>query len=460
MTKAKTLLKTAYICQHCGSVHSKWSGKCQDCGLWNCLVEELIEKNPAASKNAAKLGESVGNFENLTDFGHEQQRVSTGNEEFDRTVGGGLVIGSALLIGGDPGIGKSTLLIQISASMAKENAKVAYISGEESLNQIRLRAQRLGIDNSHVCLLSETVLENIIAALDATQMRLVIIDSIQTLTSNCFTGAPGTVTQVKYCANELINYCKKKAITLMIIGHVTKDGQIAGPKVLEHMVDTVLYFETDGGNNFRIIRAIKNRFGGVNEIGVFEMRSGGLHQVNNPSELFISPLDRQISGSSVYAGIEGSRPILVEVQGLVAKSFIPTPRRAAVGWDHNRLSMLLAVLQVRYGLSCADKDVYFNIAGGLKINDPAIDLAVCSSIISAAINKPLPTNMVVFGEVGLSGEVRKVSQGEARIKEAIKLGFKRAIVPRGMELDYGKNSPHKLELFEISHVRELKDIIK
>jgi DNA repair protein RadA/Sms len=442
--------KTGYVCQSCGSIFSKWAGRCGECGEWNCIQEELIE-----SKNspAVKFKENI-TFQDLASEDHDYARAVTDINELDRVLGGGLVKGSAVLIGGDPGIGKSTLLIQLAAKLSVKMNKVVYISGEESIHQIRLRAHRLGLANANVKLLAETKLEDIISLLTKEgDVEFVIIDSVQTISSDSFNSAPGTVTQVRACSNELINFAKANGQILMLVGHVTKDGQIAGPKILEHMVDTVLYFEGDRGNQFRILRAVKNRFGGINEIGVFEMRDCGLTEVSNPSELFISPLERSISGSSIFAGIEGTRPILVEVQGLVAKSFIPTPRRSAIGWDSNRLSMLIAVLQVRYGVNISDKEIYLNIAGGLKISDPAADLAVICSLLSAATRKPLPKKTIVFGEVGLSGEVRRVSHCEIRLKEARKLGFENAIIPANAE-----KGDIKMNFIEVSHIKQLEDI--
>jgi DNA repair protein RadA/Sms len=442
--------KTCYLCQECGSIASKWAGQCADCGQWNCMVEELIEDK--VGKNKTLSGTCT--FDDLSYNEFECARAVSNIGELDRVLGGGLVKGSAILIGGDPGIGKSTLLIQLAAQLSMNGKKIAYISGEESIHQIKLRAHRLGIVDSSIKLLAETRMENILAAVDSEKnVEVVIIDSIQTIASDDFNSAPGTVTQVRACAHELISVAKAKGQVLILVGHVTKDGQIAGPKVLEHMVDTVLYFEGDKGNHFRILRAVKNRFGGINEIGVFEMQRHGLMEVSNPSKLFISPLERNSSGSCVFAGIEGTRPLLIEVQGLVAKSFIPTPRRSAIGWDSNRLSMLIAVLQVRYGLTIADKEIYLNIAGGLKISDPAADLAVVCSLLSASKKQTIINRSVVFGEVGLSGEVRKVSHADIRIKEAQKLGFEVAIIPAGS--DVGDST---MRIIEIGHIKQLEDV--
>jgi DNA repair protein RadA/Sms len=379
-------------------------------------------------------------------------RTLTTLSELDRVLGGGLVNGSAILIGGDPGIGKSTLLLQLVASLALQGKNCAYISGEESIDQIRLRALRLGMVAPPVKMLSATNVRDIIATIEASPPDIVVIDSIQTMFIDSFNSAPGTVSQVRAASHELIRMAKSRGIILLLVGHVTKDGQIAGPKVLEHMVDTVLYFEGERGHQFRILRAVKNRFGSVNEIGVFQMSGCGLEEVPNPSALFLSQRERAVSGAAVFAGIEGTRPVLVEIQALVSPSLLPTPRRAVVGWDSNRLAMIIAVLGVRYGVMLADKEVYLNVAGGLRILEPAADLAVAAALISSVMNIPLPQESVVFGEVGLSGEVRIVSHTDIRLKEAAKLGFTQAIIPSTPKL--GKSD---VALKEIMHIKGLKD---
>jgi DNA repair protein RadA/Sms len=402
-----------------------------------------------------KSGKKI-EFVSLSGEAQDIARSTTGINELDRVLGGGLVSGSAILIGGDPGIGKSTLVLQTVASVAFSGMKAAYISGEESIDQVRLRARRLGLNEAPVILMSATNVKDIIASINAIEKpAIVVIDSIQTMFVEDIISAPGTVSQVRSSAHELISFAKKKNITLLIVGHVTKEGQIAGPKVLEHMVDTVLYFEGERGHQFRILRAIKNRFGAANEIGVFEMREKGLEEVPNPSALFLSSIGGKVSGSTVFAGMEGTRPVLLEIQALVASTPVPTPRRAVVGWDSNRLAMIIAVLQTRYGIFLADKEVYLNVAGGLKINEPAADLAVAIALISSFVNMPLPKESVIFGELGLSGEVRMVGQSDIRLKESQKLGFSSAIVPSGV-----KNQNNSFILQEIRHIRELANLFK
>jgi len=413
--------KSTYSCTSCGSVSSKWMGQCPECLEWGTVIEESV----SASKIIVPKTGSVQEIHTLADKIESTIRTKTPIEELNRVLGGGLVAASAILIGGDPGIGKSTLLLQLCTSLASSDIGCLYITGEESTNQIKLRAQRLGIHDNKTGLLAATNVEDIISTIDQNkkQLRVVVIDSIQTIASSEFSSAPGTVSQIRACAHQLIHYAKQNNITLLLACHVNKDGQLAGPKVLEHMVDTVLYFEGDHNNHFRILRSIKNRFGGVNEIGVFEMTSHGLVEISNPSELFLMERENNVSGSAVFAGIEGSRPLLIEIQALIAPTNMATPRRSVVGWDNNRLSMIIAVLGVRFGLNLSSHEVYLSVAGGLRITEPAADLAVAAALISAASNKPLPQGSIFFGEVGLSGEVRRVSQTEARIKEATKLGF-------------------------------------
>lgn len=414
-------VKKKYSCASCGSLSSKWAGQCPDCMEWNTISEEMS----SASKITVSSAGSPQQLHSLADKAEKTIRTKTPMEELNRVLGGCLVSGSAILIGGDPGIGKSTLLLQLLSSLSKGNTGYLYITGEESINQIRLQAERLGIQDNNTGLLAATNIEDIISTIDQNKqdLDLVVIDSIQTVATSELSSAPGTVSQIRASAHILINYAKQNNITLLIACHVNKDGQLAGPKVLEHMVDTVLYFEGDHNNHFRILRSIKNRFGGVNEIGVFEMTSRVLMEISNPSELFLMERENNVSGSAVFAGIEGSRPLLIEVQALIAPTNMATPRRSVVGWDNNRLSMIIAVLGVRFGLNLAAHEVYLSVAGGLRITEPAADLAVAAALISASGNTPLPEGSIFFGEVGLSGEVRKVSQTEARVKEASKLGF-------------------------------------
>lgn len=413
------MTKKHYICSNCGNISPKWSGQCFDCGVWGSIVEEIVSANQAIVN---KVG-SKQDFDKLSGHVTEQLRIPTPIGELNRVLGGGLVLGSAILIGGDPGIGKSTLLLQLAASNFASKMNCLYITGEESLDQIKLRAIRLNLTNYNTDILAATNLEDIIASIEANKnnIDLIVIDSIQTITTKELSSPPGTVSQIRTCANELVNYAKQNNIIILLSCHVTKDGQLAGPKILEHLVDTVLYFEGDNNNHFRILRSYKNRFGGVGEIGVFEMSGSGLIEVTNPSELFLMKREQNVIGTSIFAGIEGSRPLLMEVQALIVPSNMVTPRRSAVGWDANRLSMILAVLSSRIGLNLVNYEVYLSIAGGLKIADPASDLAVAASLISAATGKPIPEHSVFFGEISLSGEIRKTAKAETRIKEAVKL---------------------------------------
>ncbi len=418
-----------YVCQSCGAVHGKWSGQCGACGQWNSIVEESRSAPPGALKPAATSRARGVQFESLQSDTPEPPRIVTGVGEFDRVCGGGVVPGSAILLGGDPGVGKSTLLLEVTARAALRGASVAYISGEEAVEQIRARAKRMGLASAPVNLASATALREIVGTLKREKLDIVIIDSIQTLWSDAHEAGPGSVTQVRACAGELVRLAKAQGVAVVLVGHVTKDGQIAGPRVVEHMVDAVLSFEGERGYPFRILRAGKNRFGATDEIGVFEMGDSGLREVANPSALFLGDSKERAPGSAVFAGIEGSRPVLVEVQALVAPSAYGTPRRAVVGWDSGRLAMLLAVLEARCGLGFGDRDVYLNVAGGLRINEPAADLAAAAALISSATDMPLPQGCVAFGEISLSGEVRAVGRAEARLREAAKLGFDQALSP-------------------------------
>ena len=440
------MAKARFVCSACGAVTSKWAGRCDSCGEWNTIAEEV----PLASgPGKAALGAARGAEMALTDLATieaEAPRRTFGMPELDRVLGGGLVGASVTLVGGDPGIGKSTLLLQAAAAFAGTGGKVVYVSGEEATAQIRMRAARLGVTGANVALAAETNLRSILTTLEKEKPDLVVIDSIQTVWADTVESAPGSVAQVRASAHELVRFAKRQGISVVLVGHVTKEGQIAGPRVVEHMVDTVLYFEGERGHQFRILRAVKNRFGPADEIGVFEMTGEGLAEVSNPSELFLSERDKPTPGAVVFAGIEGTRPLLVELQALVAPSPLGTPRRTVVGWDSGRLAMILAVLESRVGLSFAGQDVYLNVAGGLKIAEPAADLAVAAALLSARLDTPLPGETVTFGEISLSGAIRPAPQTDARLKEAEKLGFLRAHMPKG-----GKKSANAVNMTRILH---------
>ncbi len=450
----------SYICQSCGAVTSRWAGKCESCNEWNTITEEITEG--AVPKGLS--GKQKGNVIDFVDLKHDSSKIyprhQTRIAEFDRVTGGGLVPGAAILIGGDPGIGKSTLLLQAVCALNANNVSCVYISGEESTDQIRMRANRLGLGDSSVKLASATNVRDILASVKSApkHVQLLIIDSIQTMYVDSIDSAPGTVTQVRTSAQEIIRMAKSRNISVIFVGHVTKDGNIAGPRVLEHLVDTVLYFEGDRSHHFRILRSVKNRFGPTDEIGVFEMAEQGLIEVKNPSALFLSQRHEGVAGSAVLAALEGTRPLLVEVQALVAPSSLGSPRRAVLGWDHNRLAMIVAVLETRCNISLSSHDIFLNIAGGIRINEPAADLAVAAALISAISNVALPKDMVFFGEIGLAGEVRQVSQPDIRLKESSKLGFERATIPRLNK----KATKKDMEILanEIEHVRELAELLE
>jgi len=421
-----------YVCQSCGSAASKWQGQCADCGEWNTLAEESrADATAFGRKHDLRRGGAAIDLVGLDSEAPIPERLSTGIAEFDRALGGGLVEGSAILIGGDPGIGKSTLLLQAAAELARRGHDVVYISGEEATAQVRLRAQRLGLGEAPVRLGSATSVRDILATFDGgASPALIVIDSIQTMYSDAIEGAPGTVSQVRASAQELIRFAKEGGSALVLVGHVTKDGSIAGPRVLEHMVDTVLSLEGERSHQYRLLRALKNRFGGTEEIGVFAMGESGMTNVANPSSLFLTARDEVVSGTAVFPAMEGTRPVLVEVQALVVRlASGATPRRAVVGWDSSRLAMVLAVLEARCGVSFAACEVYLNIAGGYRVTDPACDLAVAAALVSALAERPLPSGQVVFGELALSGELRPVAHAPLRLREAAKLGFDGAIVP-------------------------------
>jgi DNA repair protein RadA/Sms len=427
--------RSTFICQNCGTVHQRWQGKCENCGEWNSIVEEATAAAPLPGGGRTGRGRTF-RLEGLAGESVEAPRRASGIAELDRVTGGGFVRGSVLLIGGEPGIGKSTLLIQAAAALARQGDRVVYISGEEAVAQVRLRAQRLKLATAPVELASETHVDDIVATLSSGPVpRLVVIDSIQTMWSDSVDSAPGTVTQVRGSAQALIRYAKTSGACVILVGHVTKDGQIAGPRVVEHMVDAVLSFEGEGGHHFRILRGLKNRFGPTDEIGVFEMTGDGLAEVTNPSALFLGARDPDAAGTAVFAGMEGTRPVLVELQALAVPTGLGTPRRAVVGWDPSRLAMVIAVLEAHGGVRLGQHDVYLNVAGGLRISEPAADLAVAAALVSSLSGRPLPTDTAIFGEISLSGAIRPVAHAGHRLKEAAKLGFRRAIGPAGAPED-------------------------
>jgi len=442
--------KTAFVCQSCGTAHVRWQGRCEGCGEWNTVVEELLDSGVGAGPKMATAGGRPVQLVPLSGETESAARVTTGLAELDRVTGGGFVMGSAVLVGGDPGIGKSTLLLQAAAALANQGKRVVYVSGEEAVAQVRLRAQRLGLGQADVQLASETNVEIILSTLQAGEApHLVIIDSIQTLWTDRVDSAPGTVTQVRTSAQALTRFAKKSGAAVVLVGHVTKDGQIAGPRVVEHMVDAVLYFEGDASHTFRILRGVKNRYGATDEIGVFEMTTLGLQEVSNPSALFLDQRDKDAAGSAVFAGMEGTRPVLCEIQALVAPSPLGTPRRAVVGWDSSRLSMVLAVIETRCGVRIGANDIYLNVAGGLKVNEPAADLAIAAALISSLTNSPLPPETVFFGEISLAGGVRPVVHASLRLREAQKLGFKSAVTGK-LGAGDGANGLHVSEYSELA----------
>ncbi len=465
MAKAGGKPKTQYVCAECGATAPKLLGRCPDCGAWNTMAETLVEATVthrfAQRADAALAAASA--VQGLADIeASELPRFSTGIEEFDRVLGGGLVAGGVVLIGGDPGIGKSTLLLQALANMAQAGKRVLYVSGEESAAQVALRARRLGVISDGaklpgLRLQAEIQLEKIEAAIVAEKPEVVVIDSIQTLFSDQLSSAPGSVTQVRECSAQLTRMAKRDGVTVILVGHVTKEGALAGPRVLEHIVDTVLYFEGDTHSSFRLVRAFKNRFGAVNELGVFAMTDKGLRGVSNPSALFLSQHDQNVPGSCVLVTQEGTRPLLVEVQALVDTSHVPSPRRLSVGLEQQRLAMLLAVLHRHAGIAAFDQDVFVNAVGGVKISEPAADLAVLCAIYSSIRNRPLPRGLVVFGEVGLAGEIRPAPRGQDRLREAAKLGFSRAVIPRGNAPKAGQKTFEGLEIIAVDRLSDALD---
>ncbi|MBI1993258.1 MAG: DNA repair protein RadA [Deltaproteobacteria bacterium] len=448
--------KIIYACQSCGYQSPKWLGKCPDCNQWNTLVEERIERS-THRRDELTLGtkEEPAPINEISTA--EEGRILSGIGEFDRVLGGGLVPGSVTLIGGDPGIGKSTLLLQAFAALSQKGLTCLYISGEESPRQIKMRAERLGVAPPTLLILSETSLEKIIEQIKKIKPAVLVIDSVQTIFTSSLPSAPGSIGQVRESSGSIIVLAKKSGLSTFLIGHVTKDGALAGPRMLEHMVDTVLYFEGERGHNFRVLRAVKNRFGSTNEIGVFEMKEAGLREVANPSELFLSERPLQAPGSAVVCSMEGTRPILVELQALVSPTFLAVPRRTTIGVDHNRVALLVAVLEKKLGIKLFNKDIFVNVAGGVQVDEPAVDLGIIAAVASSHEEKALDPQAVFFGEVGLAGEIRAISQAEARVKEAGKLGFKRCILPpsNSRQLNHIK-SP---ELSAVSSLAELWEMI-
>jgi DNA repair protein RadA/Sms len=442
--------KSTYSCMECGGQTLKWQGQCPHCQSWNTLIEAVAERTASRFAPVSETGQ-VQNLSEVEDG--EEARYSSGIAEFDRVLGGGLVEGGVVLLGGDPGIGKSTLLLQALCQMSQSSPRreVLYVSGEESARQVALRARRMALDANAIHLLAEIRLEQIQAVLSERRPGVAVIDSIQTIYSDALQSAPGSVAQVRECAAQLTRLAKASGTCMILVGHVTKEGSLAGPRVLEHMVDTVLYFEGDTHSSFRMIRAFKNRFGAVNELGVFAMTEKGLREVSNPSALFLSHHGGEVPGSCVMVTQEGTRPLLVEIQALVDEAHAPNPRRLSVGLEQNRLAMLLAVLHRHAGIACFDQDVFVNAVGGVKITEPAVDLAVLLAIVSSLRNRPLPEKMVVFGEVGLAGEVRPVQRGQERLKEAAKLGFVRAIVPKA---NMPKQGIQGVEIIAVDRVEE------
>jgi len=443
----------SFVCQACGATAAKWAGKCESCNGWNCIVEEGAAP-PIGSGAAKRIKGRKFALEDLKTQDTPPPRRVTGIAEFDRVTGGGLVAGSALLVGGDPGIGKSTLILQALGEYAKNGGHAVYISGEEAMAQVRMRAARMGLSDAPLMLGAATNVEDILATIEAGHPPgIIAIDSIQTLWTGALDAAPGTVAQLRTASFDLVRYAKSSGAALLLVGHVTKDGQIAGPKVIEHLVDAVLYFEGERGHHFRVLRAVKNRFGATDEIGVFEMTGSGLAEVANPSALFLGDRSSAAPGTAVFAGLEGTRPLLCEIQALVSASAYGTPRRAVVGWDTGRLAMILAVLDARAGVGIGSADVYLNVAGGLKITEPAADLGAAAALVSSLAGEPLPRDTVFFGEISLSGDIRPVPQAESRLKEAAKLGFSRAFVPAGTRATGGLNCT------EIANVAELVSLI-
>lgn len=450
MTKQK---KPNYVCQSCGYQALKWLGRCPDCGEWNSMVEEPVKSGRNRKTSYAMSQPQTIDAISLA----PEMRLKTGRVEFDRTLGGGVVPGSLVLIGGDPGIGKSTLILQVLDKLSHQSCRALYLSGEESPQQIKLRAERLSVHSENLYIMTGTCIEDFFEKLAPIKPDIVAVDSIQTVYTNDLTSAPGSVGQVREVAARLMTFAKQSGVPIFLIGHVTKEGAIAGPKVLEHLVDTVLYFEGDKGHVFRILRSVKNRFGPTNEIGVFEMKDSGLEEVGNPSRIFLEERPQDVPGSVVIPCLEGTRPVLVEIQALVGPSPLGMPRRTAIGVDHNRISLLVAVLGKRIGMELGDQDIFVNVAGGLKVDEPAADLGIVSAMMSSFLNRPVDRNLVVFGEVGLAGEIRGVSQPDLRIREAKKLGFSRCLLSRNNF--EGANQPGDMELGGVESIQELYELL-
>ncbi len=444
--------KSIYTCQQCGYQSPKWLGRCPDCNQWDTLVEERVPARRAGGRSAPPAGVPPLPFSEVA--ASEEDRLRCGLAEFDRVLGGGVVPGSLVLIGGDPGIGKSTLLLQAVARLAQAGPAL-YVTAEESARQVKLRGERLGVSAKSLFLLPETSLETILDRVRELSPSFLVIDSIQTIFTSALDSAPGSVSQVRECAGRLMRLAKGEGIPTFLVGHVTKDGAIAGPRMLEHMVDTVLYFEGDAGHPYRILRAVKNRFGSTNEIGVFEMKEGGLAEVTNPSELFLAERPEGAAGSVVVPSLEGSRPILVELQALVGGSSFGTPRRTAIGFDHNRVALLVAVLEKKVGLSLLAQDIFLNVAGGVRLDEPAVDLGVVAALASSHLNRPVAQRTILFGEVGLAGEVRAVSRPELRVREAARLGFERCLLPAGNLKNL--EAPPGMELIAVRSAAEALD---
>ncbi|MFA7616483.1 MAG: DNA repair protein RadA [Weeksellaceae bacterium] len=448
---AKT--KTTFFCQNCGTQYSQWMGQCKTCGEWNTIVEEVIEKDEKekpwqSDENRSQIEAGIRNIREIPE--NSESRIDTGNGELNRVLGGGIVNGSVVLVGGEPGIGKSTLMLQVALHL--KNIKTLYVSGEESGSQIRLRAERIGIESDSCFVLTETNTQKIFKQLKKIEPQLVVIDSIQTLNTNYVESSPGSISQIRECASDLIRYSKETNVPVILIGHITKEGVIAGPKILEHMVDVVLQFEGDRNHIYRLLRSIKNRFGSTSELGIYEMQGSGLREVTNPSEVLISKRDEPLSGNSIAATLEGIRPMLIEIQSLVSSAVYGTPQRSATGFDLKRLNMLLAVLEKRAGFQLGAKDVFLNITGGIRVDDPAIDLAVITAILSSNMDVPLPDNCCFAGEVGLSGEIRAVNRVEQRISEAEKLGFDVIFVSKYNKV---KTADYNIRIQTVSKVNDL-----